>query len=94
MENKRLRFNQIILILLVVLFVATIAAFTMMEWMASAGQAEWWMLLVNIPIMAIPFGLLFGSLYLLIVGWREHSQGKSARGWQRHFTWHLGSQRF
>lgn len=76
MENKRLRFNQIILILLVVLFVATIVAFTMMEWMASAGQAEWWMLLVNIPIMAIPFGLLFGSLYLLIVGWREHSQGQ------------------
>jgi heme/copper-type cytochrome/quinol oxidase subunit 2 len=76
MENKRSRFNKIVLISLTVLFVGTIAAFTMTEWTASAGQTKWWMLLVNILIMAIPFGLLYGSLYLLIVGWREHTQGQ------------------
>jgi len=76
MENKRSRFNLIVFIILAVLFVVTIAVFTMIERTASAGQAEWWLLLVNLLIMAIPFGLLYGSLYLLIVGWREHTQGQ------------------
>lgn len=76
MENKRSRFNQVVFGILAVLFIGTIAAYTMVEWTASAGQAEWWMLLVNVLIMTIPFGLLYGSLYILIVGWREHNQGQ------------------
>jgi hypothetical protein len=32
-----------------------------------------WMLLLNILILSIPLVLLFGAIYVLLVGWRERS---------------------
>jgi hypothetical protein len=34
---------------------------------------EWWMMLLNIPILSIPLVLLYGSIYVLVIAWREHS---------------------
>lgn len=73
MDTKKSTFNRILLSFLIVLFVLTIAGLSYMECFASSGQAQWWMMLLNIPIMSIPLVLLFGSIFVLVAGWREHA---------------------
>ncbi len=73
MEPHKSQFNSYLLILLAVLFVFTLAAFIYANWAADPNFMQWWMLLLDIPILAIPLVLLFGSIYVLVVGWREHS---------------------
>jgi hypothetical protein len=34
---------------------------------------QWWMTLLNILIISIPLVLLYGSIYVLVIAWREHS---------------------
>jgi hypothetical protein len=34
---------------------------------------QWWMMLLNILILSIPLVLLYGSIYVLVIAWREHS---------------------
>jgi hypothetical protein len=61
------------MIILVVLYVLTIAAFSYANWAADPGFMQWWMMLLNILILSIPLVLLYGSIYVLVVAWREHS---------------------
>jgi len=73
METTKSKFNRILLIILVVLYVLTIAAFSYTEWVVEAENIQWRMMLLNIPILSIPLVLLYGSIYVLVVAWREHS---------------------
>jgi hypothetical protein len=73
MEPQKSQFNRTLLIVLIVLFVLSIAAFSYANWSAEPDFMHWWMWLLNIPILAIPFVLLYGSIYLLVIAWREHS---------------------
>ena len=73
MHTQKSHFNRNLLIILVVLFVLTIAAFSYTIWAAESGNMQWRMMLLNLPIQAIPFVLLYGSIYVLVIGWREHS---------------------
>ena len=73
MHTQKSHFNRNLLIILVVLFVLTIAAFSYAIWAAESGNMQWRMMLLNLPIQAIPFVLLYGSIYVLVIGWREHS---------------------
>ena len=73
MDTQKSHFNRNLLIILVVLFVLTIAAFSYAIWAAESGNMQWRMMLLNLPIQAIPFVLLYGSIYVLVIGWREHS---------------------
>jgi len=73
MNTQNARFPRILLAILVVLFVLTIAAFTYAEWAAGPEFTQWWMLLLNILILSIPLVLLYGSIYVLVMGRREHS---------------------
>jgi hypothetical protein len=34
---------------------------------------QWWMPLVNSLLLSIPLLLLYGSIYVLVVAWREHA---------------------
>jgi len=61
------------LVVLITLFVLTIAAFSYANWAADPEFMQWWMTLLNILIISIPLVLLYGSIYLLIIAWREHS---------------------
>jgi hypothetical protein len=74
LEPEKSPFNRSLLIILVVLFLLTISAMLYVEWTASAGSVEWWMLLLNALILSIPLGLLFGSIYVLAAAWREHAR--------------------
>ena len=73
MNTQKSQFNRNLLIILIVLFVLTIAAFSYANWAADPEFMQWWMMLLNIPILAIPLVLLYGSIYVLVIGWREHS---------------------
>jgi polyferredoxin len=72
MQANRSQFNRNLMILLVVLYLLTIAAFSYANWVAESGNMQWWMMLLNIPILSIPLLLLYGAIYVLIVAWREH----------------------
>ena len=73
MDTQKSYFNRNLSIILVVLFVLTIAAFSYAIWAAESGSLQWGEMLLNIPILAIPLVLLYGSIYVLIIGWRERS---------------------
>jgi hypothetical protein len=73
MQPQKSRFQQTLLIVLVVLFLMTLAALSYANWAAEPGVREWWMLLLNILILSIPLLLLYGSIYVLLVGRHERS---------------------
>ena len=73
MDTQKSYSNRNLSIILVLLFVLTIAAFSYAIWAAESGNMVWWEMLLNIPILAIPLVLLYGSIYVLIIGWRERS---------------------
>src|SRR5574342_41670 len=73
MESQKSQFSRILLIVLIVLYVLTIAAFSYANWAVESGNMQWWMILLNIPILSIPLVLLYGSIYVLAVAWREHT---------------------
>jgi len=73
MDTQKSQFNRILLIILAVLFVLTIAAFFYAIWAAESEHMQWSEMLLNIPILSIPLVLLYGSIYVLVIAWREHS---------------------
>ncbi len=73
MDAHNSQFNRNLLIILVVLFLLTIAAFSYANWAADPEFMQWWKTLLNIPILAIPLLLLYGSIYVLVIAWREHT---------------------
>lgn len=76
MDTRNPRFNRNLLIVLIVLYVLTLAAFSVANWSDDPGDNNLGRLLLNLPILSIPLVLLFGSVYVLAVGWREHAAGK------------------
>ena len=73
METHNSRFQRNLSIILVLLFVVTLAALNYANWAAEPGFLQWWMLLLNILILSIPLVLLYGSIYVLLIGWHERS---------------------
>lgn len=72
MEPEKSRFNRNLLVILVVLYILTLAAFSYANWAADPSFMKWWMTLLNALILSIPLVLLYGSIYVLVVAWREH----------------------
>jgi hypothetical protein len=73
MDIQKTRFNRILFTILVALYLLTIAGFSYANWAVDPGFMRWWMLLLNILILSIPLVLLYGSIYVLVLSWREHS---------------------
>jgi uncharacterized membrane protein YidH (DUF202 family) len=73
MEPQTSHFNRNLLITLIVLYVLTLAGFSYANWAAEPDFAQWWMWLLNIPILSIPLVLIYGSIYVLVVAGREHA---------------------
>ncbi|MEJ2710380.1 MAG: hypothetical protein P8074_22405 [Anaerolineales bacterium] len=66
------RFNRLLLILMVALYLISLGAFTYVNWMVDLEHI-WWAIAVNALILSIPLVLFYGSIYVLISAWREHS---------------------
>lgn len=73
MDTQRSQSNRVLLIVLVVLYVLTLAAFNYANWAADPDSMQWWMPLVNSVLLSIPLVLFYGSIYVLVVAWREHA---------------------
>jgi hypothetical protein len=71
MDTEKSRSNRVLLIVLVALYVLTLAAFNYANWAADPEFMQWWMPLVNSVLLSIPLVLLYGSIYVLVVAWRE-----------------------
>jgi hypothetical protein len=65
------RFNRLLLILMVVLYAISLAAFTYANWQAESDPTLWFHA-VNALILSIPLVLFYGAAYVLIRAWREH----------------------
>jgi hypothetical protein len=73
LDTQKSRFNLILLTILAVLYLISIAVFSYANWAADPEFMQWWMTLLNILIISIPLVLLYGSIYVLVIAWREHS---------------------
>lgn len=73
MDAKQSRFNLLILVLMILLYLLSLGYFTYVNWSLDSEHILWNHLL-NALILSIPLVLLYGSLYLLITAWREHQQ--------------------
>lgn len=73
MQPQPSRFSRILSIVLVILYVLSLAALNYANWAADPDFMQPWMLVVNILILSIPLVLLYGAIYVLLVGWRERS---------------------
>jgi len=73
MQPQKSQFQQTLLIVLVILFVLSLAAMSYVNWAVEPGIRQWWMLLLNSLILSIPLVLLYGSIYVLLMGWHERS---------------------
>ena len=73
MQPQPSRFTRILSIVLVVLYLLSLAALNYANWAADPDFMQPWMLVLNILILSIPLVLLYGAIYVLLVGWRERS---------------------
>jgi hypothetical protein len=73
MHTQKSRFNRNLLVVLVILYLLSIALFSYFFLTQESDLAHWWMLLPNLLIISIPLVLIFGSIYVLVLAWREHS---------------------
>lgn len=73
MDAQKSHFNRYLLAILVFLFVLSLAALIYPELAAGGATVQWWMLLLNLLLLSIPLILLYGSIYVLTIAWREHT---------------------
>ncbi len=71
MDGQMSRFNRLLMILMVVLYVISLGAFTYLNWSVEPEHVLW-MHAVNALILSIPLVLFYGSIYLLVSAWYEH----------------------
>jgi hypothetical protein len=73
MDTQKSQFSRVLMLILTVLYVLTLAAFTYANWAADPESVQWWMILLNLLILSIPLVLLYGGIYVLATAWREHA---------------------
>jgi hypothetical protein len=73
MATQFSRFNRLLMILMIILYLVSLGAFSYANWLVDP-QHILWMFLVNAIILSIPLILFYGSVYVLISAWREHAQ--------------------
>ena len=73
MDSQNTKFNRILLTILVILYLVTLVSFGYANWVSDSEPMQWWMILLNSLIVSIPLVLLFGSIYVMIIAWREHA---------------------
>lgn len=73
MDTQKSLYHRNLLIILVALFVLSLSAFGYAIWAAERANMVGWEMLLNIPILSIPLILIYGSIYVLLMGWHERS---------------------
>jgi hypothetical protein len=71
MTAKISRFNRLLMILMIALYVVTLGAFSYVNWKVEPEHVLW-NSVVNALILSIPLVLFYGSIYVLISAWYDH----------------------
>ena len=88
MNIEKSRFHRNLLLVLVLLFVLTQVVIFYPALVNDPGQPEWWMVLSNMLLISIPLILLYGSLYVVAMAWREHAlSGQIGPGLAKIIHW-------
>lgn len=72
MTAKISRFNRLLMALMVVLYVISLSAFSYANWKVEPEHVLW-SFVVNGFILSIPLVLFYGSIYVLVSAWYEHT---------------------
>ncbi len=73
MNPQKPTFNRILFIILAALYLLTVIAFSYANWAAERGNMPWGEMLLNALLLSLPLVLLYGSIYVLAVAWRERA---------------------
>ncbi len=73
MEPQPSHLNRNLLIVLVTLFVLTLAGLSYLTWTIEQDNLAGWEMLLNVLILSLPLMLLYGGAYVLLLGWHERS---------------------
>jgi hypothetical protein len=74
MDAPNSPYSRSLLILMAALYLLSISAFGIANWVNSPEATPWWEMLLNLLILSIPLVLLYGSVYVLATAWRERSR--------------------
>lgn len=74
MDVQRSHFRLYLSITLVVLFILTLAALGIATWTVERGNLQGWEMLVNVLILSLPLVLIYGAVYVLLLGRHEHAR--------------------
>lgn len=72
MATQISRFNRFLMILMIVLYLISLGAFSYANWMVDQEHVLW-IIAINALILSLPLVLFYGSTYVLVSAWREHS---------------------
>lgn len=88
MDVQRSHFRRYLSITLVVLFMLTLAALGYATWAVEGENLQGWEMLLNVLILSLPLVLIYGAVYVLLLGWYERSrQGKVDPGLAKIVHW-------
>ena len=88
MNVQRAHFRRYLSITLIVLFVLTLAALGYATWAVERGNLQGWEMLLNVLILSLPLLLIYGSVYVLLLGRHERTRlGKVSPGLAKIIHW-------
>jgi hypothetical protein len=88
MDTQRSHFQRNLSITLVLLFVLTLAALSYATWTVEREHLQKWEMLLNILILSLPLLLIYGAVYVLLLGRHERSHlGKVSPGLAKIIHW-------
>ena len=73
MEPQKSHFHRNLSIVVISLFVLTLAGLSFFTWTVERSNLSGWEMLLNVPILFIPLFLLYGASYVLLLGWHERT---------------------
>lgn len=73
MNTQKSRFESILGLVLVLLFLLTLAALIYPELANNPEPPNGGLLALNLLILSIPLMLLYGSIFMIALAWREHA---------------------
>jgi hypothetical protein len=88
MDAQRSHFQRGLSLTLIVLFVLTLIALSYATWTVERENLQGWEMLLNVLILSLPLLLIYGSVYVLLMGRHERSsQGKVSPGLAKIIHW-------
>jgi hypothetical protein len=73
MNTETSRFDRTLIIVLVILFLLTQTVIFYPSLVNDPSKPGLWEVLPNLLIISVPLTLLYGSIYMVIMAWREYS---------------------